>query len=210
MATALLLVLAAAAASEVHLVGTVVTPLPGRSVAILRSEGRTRVVAVGDTAFGARVVAVERQAATLDVGGETRRVGLLASAVAARLAPRPAPSPPAPGPPEDPATPARAMDKREVERRLTSEIPRILAETAAVPVLEDGRVAGLALTRIPEGSLLTDAGLRPGDVLTEVNDTRIDGMGTLMGLWPRLQNATELRAVVLRNGQPVSLAVTLR
>ena len=35
-------------------------------------------------------------------------------------------------------------------------------------------------------------------------------MATLIGLWPRLQNATELRAVVLRGGQPVSLRVTLR
>ena len=57
---------------------------------------------------------------------------------------------------------------------------------------------------------LTEAGLRPGDVLTEINDTRIDGMGTLIGLWPRLQNASELRATVLRNGQRVSLNLTLK
>ncbi|HSB62263.1 MAG TPA: hypothetical protein VLI67_11120, partial [Vicinamibacteria bacterium] len=105
---------------------------------------------------------------------------------------------------------ARAMERREVERRLGGEIPRILAETTVVPVMQDGHVTGLALTRIPEGTLLTDAGLRPGDVLTEINDTRIDGMGTLIGLWPRLQTATALRAVVMRNGQPISLSVTLR
>jgi type II secretory pathway component PulC len=76
--------------------------------------------------------------------------------------------------------------------------------------MEDGRVSGLALTRVPDGTLLTDAGLRPGDVLTEINDTRIDGMGTLIGLWPRLQTATELRATVLRNGQRVPLTLTLK
>jgi type II secretory pathway component PulC len=102
------------------------------------------------------------------------------------------------------------MEKRDVEKRLGGEIPRILAETTVVPVMEDGHVAGLALTRIPDGTLLSEAGLRAGDVLTEVNDTRIDGMATLIGLWPRLQNASELRAVVLRNGQPVSLSLTLR
>jgi hypothetical protein len=31
-----------------------------------------------------------------------------------------------------------------------------------------------------------------------------------MGLWPRLRNESELRAVVLRNGRPVSLSVSLR
>ncbi|HEX9202550.1 MAG TPA: hypothetical protein VF964_01195, partial [Vicinamibacteria bacterium] len=140
--------------------------------------------------------------------GETVRVRLvaLASAPPPTVPPRPRPS----GVPADPATPARALEKREVERRLGGEIPRILAETTVVPVMQDGQVTGLALTRIPEGTLLVEAGLRPGDVLTEVNDTRIDGMATLIGLWPRLQNASELRAVVLRNGQPVSLSLTLR
>jgi len=134
------------------------------------------------------------------------RLMAVASAPPPIAPPRPHPS----GAPGDPATPARALEKREVERRLGGEIPRILAETTVVPVMQDGQVTGLALTRIPEGTLLVEAGLRAGDVLTEVNDTRIDGMATLIGLWPRLQNASELRAVVLRNGQPVSLSLTLR
>ena len=79
-----------------------------------------------------------------------------------------------------------------------------------MPVMDEGRVAGLALTRVPECGLLTDAGLQAGDVLTEVNGTAIDGLATLMALYPRLQGAPELSAVVLRNGQPVRLTVTLR
>jgi len=102
------------------------------------------------------------------------------------------------------------MERVEVQRRLGDEIPRILAETAVMPVLEDGRVVGVQLARLPEGSLLTDAGLRAGDVITHINGTEIDGMATLVGLWPRLQTASELRAVVVRNGQPVSLLVSLR
>jgi len=113
-------------------------------------------------------------------------------------------------PPEDPATPAKTMERVEVQKRLGDEIPRILAETAVAPVMEDGRVVGVQLARLAEGSLLTDAGLRPGDVITQINGTQIDGMATLIGLWPRLQSASELRAVVNRNGQPISLVVALR
>ena len=94
--------------------------------------------------------------------------------------------------------------------RLAEEMNRILSDTALAPVIEDGRVVGLQVKRIAEGSLLTDAGLRAGDVLTRVNDTTIDGMASLIALWPRLQSASELRAVVLRGGQPFSLRVTLR
>ena len=121
-----------------------------------------------------------------------------------------APSVPAGMPPEDPATPAKSMERVEVQRRLGDEIPRILAETAVAPVMEDGRVVGVQLARLAEGSLLTDAGLRAGDVITQINGTEIDGLATLVGLWPRLQSATELRAVVTRNGQPISIVVALR
>jgi len=47
-------------------------------------------------------------------------------------------------------------------------------------------------------------------VLTRINGTQIDGLATLIGLWPRLQNASELQAVVLRSGQPFSLRIALR
>ena len=188
----MLLVLAVSAPlPDVQLLGMVVARSPERSVAILRSAGRTRVATVGDSAFGGRVVAVASDGVSLDFAGETVKLRLVASA---------APSAPLPmrasaAGPEDAAAPAaapRAMERRAVDRRLSTEIPRILAETTVVPVMEDGHVSGLALTRVPDGSLLTEAGLRPGDILTEINDTRIDGMGTLIGLWPRLQNATEI------------------
>jgi general secretion pathway protein C len=196
--------------------GVVVRSVPERSTAILSAGGRTRVVTVGDQAFGGRVVAINTKAVVLEFDGERRELQL---PNAAQVAQRPAPPPPAlpPAPPaapesapEDPQTPARTMERAAVERRLADEIPRILAETAVVPVMEEGRVAGVQLARVPEGSLLTDAGLRTGDVIREINGTVIDGMGTLIGLWPRLQSATELRAVVVRNGQPVSLVVSLR
>jgi type II secretory pathway component PulC len=96
-----------------------------------------------------------------------------------------------------------------VERRIGEEAPRILGETTLTPALDAGRVAGFTLTRVPDG-LLTEAGLRAGDVLTQVNDTPIDSMATLIGLWPKLQGASSVSAIVLRNGQPVTLTVSLR
>jgi type II secretion system protein C len=200
---------------DLAVAGVVVGRTPKRSSAILASGGRTRTVAVGESVFGGRLVSVSPDGAVVEFGDERVELRLPATAAAA-LPPRPAVpgagrlSLPAGAPPEDPETPAREMTKVEVQRRLGEEIPRILAETAVAPVMEDGRVVGVQVTRLPEGSLLTDAGLRTGDVLTRINDTQIDGMATLIGLWPRLQAASELRAVVVRNGQPFSLLVSLR
>jgi type II secretion system protein C len=173
-------------------------------VAILQSGGRTRVAAVGDAAFGGRVRAIEARRVVIEFGGAAVNVALAAAAASA----------PAPSLVEPPAhaagTSARSLDRKEVERRLGEEVPRILAETTVMPVTEDGRVTGLALTRVPEGTLLTDAGLQAGDVLTRINDTVIDSLPALIALWPRLQGARELSAVVLRNGQPVSLNISFR
>jgi type II secretion system protein C len=218
----MLLILALAAALEtapkdLAVTGVVVRKTKERSTAILSSGGKTRVVTVGDSAFGGRVVTVSSEGVTLDYAGERLVLRLLTAQQVPAHPPKPALAAPAAGlaahagaPPEDPATPARTMQRADVQRRLGDEIPRILAETAVTPVMEDGHVVGVQVARLAEGSLLTDAGLRAGDIITQVNGTEIDGMGTLIGLWPRLQTASELRAVITRNGQPVSLVVSLK
>lgn len=87
---------------------------------------------------------------------------------------------------------------------------RILSETAIRPFTEDGRVVGVRLTRVAQDSLLTEAGLRSGDVLTSINGTEIDGMATLIALWPRLQAASSLQASGLREGHPFSISLNLQ
>jgi len=182
-------------------VGIVASHDAAHSVAVLRSGGRTRLAGVGETAFGGRVSAIGTDAVTVEFEGRSVEVRLAGAAVAA-AAPRPA-APPADGD-------ARVMERRDVERRLGEEVPRILAETTLMPAMDGGRVAGFTLSRLPEGTLLTEAGLRAGDVLTDINGTPIDSMATLLGLWPRLQTESTLRATVLRGGQPVTLTVSLR
>jgi general secretion pathway protein C len=194
---------------DLQAVGVVLSGNPLRSVALLRSGGRTRVASVGETAFGGKVALVGRESVFLEFGAQKVELRLTAGVTRAPVASVAAPPPPV-APPPAPVPGARTMERREVERRLAQEVPRILGETTAVPVMDDGRVAGLALTRVPESSLLTDAGLQAGDVLTEINGTAIDSLATLMSLYPRLQGAREVSAVVLRNGQPVRLLVTLQ
>jgi type II secretion system protein C len=208
---ALALLLAAnAVPADLAAVGVVLARPADHSVAILRCEGRTRVAVVGDSVFGGRLVAVAADEVTVEFGGE--RVEVRVASTGSPLPPGPPPSPAVPvaRAREEAPPPPRVMDRADVEHRLSTEIPRILAETAVRPVSEDGRVVGLRLTRVPANSLLTEAGLRAGDVLTRINGTEIDGMATLIGLWPRLQGATDLRAEVLRDGRPLSISLSLK
>jgi general secretion pathway protein C len=192
----------AAAPPDLSAIGVVLSARVEARAAVLQSGGRTRVVGVGDAAFGGRVAAIESDHVAMDYDSGRVRLRLGAGTAPAVTTAAPAA--------EDAPGAARAMDRREIERRLGEESGRILAETVLVPAMDAGRVAGFTITRMPDSTLLTDAGLRAGDVLTEVNGVPIDSLATLIGLWPRLSTETAVRAVVLRNGQPVSLSVTLR
>lgn len=199
----LLLAPALALAGQAVLTGVVVSPAPGRSTALLSCDGRARAVQVGESACGETLVAVAAGSVTLEAEGARRELSL-GAAGPALLTPPPTVAAEAAAPGE------RTLARADVERRLAQEIPRILAETTLLPVTEDGRVTGFALTRLPEGSLLSDTGLQPGDVLLEVNGTPVDSLATLAGLFTRLRQESDLQARVLRGGSPVTLTVRLR
>jgi type II secretion system protein C len=195
------LALAAVAPADLAAQGVVVGART--SVAILRAEGRTRVVAVGDTAFGGVVRAIERGRVTVEFDGAPHVLTLSSRATV--------PEPPLARPPVAAAAEAGlVLERRELERRLGEETSRILAETTLVPVQAGGQVTGFTLSRIPDGTVLSDAGLRAGDVLTHLNDVPIDSLATLIGLWPRLRSESSVRAQVVRGGVPVTLSVQLR
>jgi type II secretion system protein C len=211
LATALFALLAQA--PDAAVVGVVVSRKPELSTAIVEAGGRARVVGVGDTIEGARVLEISAAGIALDAGGQKVELRLRGHVVAASAA---APlrgglrdrEPLPPLPPSEPGV--KTLLRRDVDERLRSEIPRILAETTLFPVTEDGRVIGYTLTRIAEGTLLSEVGLRPGDVLMRLNDVTVDSLATLISLWPKLQGAPQLRAEVLRAGQPASLVVNIK
>jgi type II secretion system protein C len=187
----------------VALVGLVLAADGARSSAVLRVDERTRVVVLGDLVLGARVTAIGAGRVTLDDAGRVRELRLSSAA------PRDWPEAAAALGESTPAE-GREFTRAEVERRIADETPRLLSETALIPVSADGQVTGFTLSRLPENSLLTDLGLQAGDVLTEINGSVVDSMATLLALYARLRNESEIRATVLRGGSAVPLVVKLR
>jgi general secretion pathway protein C len=206
MSIALLTLLALGSTNpeSVRVSGIVASSAPGCSAAIFESEQRRRVAGVGEVVFGGRVTSIEAGRVTLDFGTGDVELRLEGSGVAVP------PSPVAAPVEERGEEEAVAhIERAEVDRRLKVEMSRILSETQLRAVREGGAVRGLAVVRLPAGTLLSEVGLEPGDVITEVNGVVLDSMATLIGLWPRLQGATELRATVLRDGRELPLTVTL-
>ena len=198
-----LLAVTLSAPADLRAVGMVLPADPAHAVAVLRSGGRSRVVKVGERAFGGRVGSIDRSGVVVEYEEGPVTVGL-------QQAGGPTAAEPVPPPPAEAEASGAVMERAEVQRRLSSEVTRILAETTLVPVTQTGGVRGFALTRVPEGTLLPDAGLRAGDVLLSINEVPIDSRATLLALWPKLQGESVIRAEVLRDGEPVSLSVVLK
>lgn len=188
---------------DVAVIGLVLSPDAARSSAVLRVAERTRVVAVGDLVRGARVAAIAPATVVLEEDGRRHELRLRAPGAPALAAPASA----APAPAE---SDGREFARADLERRIAEETPRLLGETALIPVNEGGQVTGFTLSRLPDNSLLTDLGLQAGDVLTEINGTPIDSMATLLALYARLRGESEIRATLLRGGSAIPLVVRLR
>src|SRR5512147_1507235 len=87
------------AAPAIEAVGLVRASIPTRSTAILRSQGRTRVVAVGETAFGVRLLAIGSDTVQLELGGQPVELRLAPAPASPALPPPRASSLPSDAPP---------------------------------------------------------------------------------------------------------------
>ncbi len=72
--------------------------------------------------------------------------------------------------------------------------------------MEDGEVTGLRVSRLPDGTLLAESGLLPGDVLISINGEPLRQVGSLWELLSRLLDKDEIRVVVRRKGEVLKLA----
>ncbi|MBU0673672.1 MAG: hypothetical protein KJ950_03415 [Proteobacteria bacterium] len=86
------------------------------------------------------------------------------------------------------------------QKRLT-DLPS-LAREVGVEIYKEGEVQkGYRLVSARGSRLLTDLGLKPGDVLHEVNGIPLDSVYKGLSVYDKVKGASEVRVVVSRDGQ---------
>ena len=105
---------------------------------------------------------------------------------------------------------SREFERSVTEQRLTKEMPVILAETGLSPRVDGGEAQGLQITHLPDGTLLSEIGLLPGDVLLSVNEVPLTSLSALTGIFPQLRSKSEIRLIVERRGETLGLAYHIR
>lgn len=205
---------------EILLEGVIVTANPDSSLVLVRRAGapRGRSARIGDTVYGWMVVDITDGSALFERNGERLQLYLDGG---------PSVIPPVAASPSDTKIGTepvgetaevrsgvetwviRELDRSHTEERLKKEMPTILSETGISPRAEAEK-SGLQITHLPDGTLLSDLGLQPGDVLLSINDVSLDSLTTLAGLYPALRSENEIRVVVERSGHILKLSYDLR
>lgn len=87
----------------------------------------------------------------------------------------------------------------------------ILQTARAVPYVDpgSGQFKGFLVQTVDPDSPFAELGIRQGDILTGVNDIKLDSAGRGLEAFQRLRNATKITLQIIRGGQSTTLDYTL-
>jgi general secretion pathway protein C len=175
---------------------------PRNGLAIIGQTGQaTKVYTVGETVpGGAQLHSVYADRVVNDRDGHLESLQLPKQSTAGVTRP----------PPSTAAlrTEAPVADRM---RRLVTEQPGVIADIMRPqPVMgQDNKLQGFRVFPGRNHQAFSRLGLRPGDVVTRINDTPLDDFSRGQEILNTLDSASEARVTVLRNGQPHDLNLNL-
>jgi general secretion pathway protein C len=103
----------------------------------------------------------------------------------------------------------KVLDRREVEQAM-NDLPKLLSQARAVPVLANGTMNGFRLDYIAPTSFYEKIGLQYGDILKQVNGVEIKDPSTILSLFQQLRNEKSVKLDIVRNNQRTSMLFEIR
>jgi general secretion pathway protein C len=185
------------------LAGVLAADDPKTGFAIIgENAAAAKVVSVGEEVpGGARLHSVYADRAVIERGGALESVYLPQGIGTGGPIMTPPPSAPAA------QAPSELLDRM---RRLVNDQPGALTQVMRPqPVYRAGKLQGVRVYPGTNRQAFSRLGLRPGDMVTAINGTPLDGNQRFEEIFNTLGSATDARVTVTRNGQPQDLTLNL-
>ena len=193
--------------TDIALLGTVAGSEP--PIALVRIGGEEEIVRVGDSLSGGReLIEVRRSEIVIRLGdGSEARVPLQESVVTPELTTRPTRSEPAE------ATVSFLVESigenrwripREEAERARENVNALLKTARMTPNIVDGQTEGFVVVTVQPRSLLSKMGIRPRDILREINGVELDSPEKALQIFYQLREARTLTLALQRNGKPLT------
>jgi general secretion pathway protein C len=187
---------------NITLTGVAVRPTGGCALVIVQGQPESAYCAGEDLTPGVRLDSVERDRIVILRNGAREAVPLKDVDKHAGLISAP---PPPPSPIVQPsATGGQVVDRRQLQQQLGK--PEFLSQALIVPNAD----GGFLVRQIQPGSLYEKLGLRPGDVIRNVNGQALTSMEDVMRLYQQFGTAQRVLVEVQRQGRNETLYYDMR
>ena len=183
------------------LTGVAVRPTGGCALVIVQGQPESAYCAGEDLTPGVRLDAVERDRIVILRNGAREAVPLKDVDKGAGLIAAPPPPQPIVQPS---ATGGQVVDRRQLQQQLGK--PEFLSQALIVPNAD----GGFLVRQIQPGSLYEKLGLRPGDVIRNVNGQALTSMEDVMRLYQQFGTAQRVLVEVQRQGRNETLYYDMR
>ena len=175
---------------------------------IARGSDEEKPYAVGDTVTGgAELYEIYADRVILDRGGKLETLRLNKDEARQSTASRSGNSQTSRG--EDVREVAPTQSLLNIREELLRDPSRASTYLRVQPAYNAGQLRGYRIYPGRNRTLFSEAGLRPGDLVTELNGVSLDNPTRALQLLGDLSSATSLNVTILRGGQPQQLSVNL-
>lgn len=101
-------------------------------------------------------------------------------------------------------------DWQQTVDRLRQNPDELAKRMQIVPVIDGGKLTGVRVSAGADMALLSQMGLRAGDIVTAVNGAPVDSVSRGQQIVDSLRNAASARVTVLRDGKPTDITISLK
>jgi len=184
---------------NITLTGVAVRPTGGCALVIVQGQPESAFCAGEELTPGVRLDGVERDRIVILRNGAREAVSLKDNDKAVSLI-----VPTAPPIVQPSATGGQLVDRRQLQQQMGR--PEFLSQALIVPNAD----GGFLVRQIQPGSLYEKLGLRPGDVIRNVNGQALTSMDDVMRLYQQFGSAQRVLVEVQRQGRNETLYYDMR
>ncbi|NRA47190.1 MAG: PDZ domain-containing protein [Oligoflexales bacterium] len=102
------------------------------------------------------------------------------------------------------------MSEEYREKIIKEDLPKILMQASAEPVIRGGKIIGFMLDQIDENSIYAKSGLQNGDIVTSINEISLDDVTATIKLLHSLKNSKEISFEMERRGTKIPVNVKVK
>ncbi len=183
--------------------GTVAAPDPRESVALIADSGaEQKVFGIGDSVSGSTTLhAVYASRVVLNENGALTNLRLprdfeaVAEPASARRVTR--------------TNRQAATSGENIQAVVTQNLPQLMDIIRPTQFRENGQPAGFRVYPGRNRQQFSDLGLKPGDLITDIDGQSLTDPTTAMKIFQSLESAQQVTVTVKRNGQPETLVLDM-